>query len=111
MADHLVHQSENLRFTEVFDELHAYASFHFDAEERIWREHFEDDNWMRWHQKSHSDFIDGISSLISDYANNSYDEILERVIKFLTHWLAFHILESDRRMAKSCSTFAFWGVT
>jgi signal transduction histidine kinase len=28
------------------------------------------------------------------------DDVIEDIVKYLTHWLAFHIMESDKRMAK-----------
>ena len=100
LAEQLVDHSENLSFSKVFDELLAYAAFHFDAEEAIWQEHFKDDSWIHWHQKSHSDFLEGVNALIADCTSQAHDVVLEKIIKFLTHWLAFHILESDRCMAK-----------
>ena len=100
LAEQLVDHSEHLGFSKLFDELLAYATFHFDAEEAIWQEHFKDDSWIHWHQKSHSDFLEGVNALIADCTSQAHDVVLEKIIKFLTHWLAFHILESDRRMAR-----------
>ncbi len=82
----------------IFMELADYAVYHFQTEERIWREFFGDDPMAAKHKNLHNDFVSQISSL----QNNSepLEVILQDVVTFLTNWLTYHILESDKQMAK-----------
>jgi signal transduction histidine kinase/ActR/RegA family two-component response regulator len=73
---------------------------HFATEERIWHEYFQDDAWETWHKASHSDFVARVIEMKQGGAGKSLDDVIEEIVTFLTHWLALHILESDKRMAK-----------
>lgn len=81
----------------VLDELLSYAAYHFRSEERIWNEHLGEAEMVRNHHDAHQMFFVRIQMLRSSEADNR--ALLRELLEFLTHWLAFHILESDRRMA------------
>jgi hemerythrin-like metal-binding protein len=84
----------------IFKELSEYAVYHFQTEESIWHQYFADDPWEADHKKSHNDFIAEVNSLKEEETSKPLEIVLENVVSFLTHWLAFHILESDKRLAK-----------
>lgn len=100
LVGHLAFQSDAPTIDRVFDELKDYVAYHFASEEGIWQTHFEGDAWAKWHAQSHGDFIAEVTRLKGSDDDLPYDETIERIVRFLTHWLAHHILDSDRRMAK-----------
>ena len=100
LVGHLAFQSGAPEIDKVFEELKAYTVYHFQAEERIWHDYFLNDPWEEWHRKAHGDFISKVQELRAQEAEKGLDATLEEIVSFLTHWLAMHIIESDKRMAK-----------
>ena len=100
LVAHLAYQSDVPTLNAIFEELRQYTATHFSDEETIWQEHFSDDAWLKWHRHAHHDFIDEVIRLKNEEGIKSLDEVIGDIVKFLTHWLSFHILESDKRMAK-----------
>jgi hemerythrin-like metal-binding protein len=100
LVSHLAFQSDLPTLNSIFDQLKDYTVIHFQTEERIWGEYFQGDVWEAWHRSSHADFISKVISLKERDEGKTIDEIVEDIVSFLTHWLALHILESDKRMAK-----------
>ena len=92
-------RDNSIETNDIFTELTHYAEFHFETEEAIWLEHFGDDSWLSSHQLSHSSFLPKVIELKNRENNKSQNEIIESIILFLIRWLAFHILDSDKRMA------------
>ena len=84
----------------IFDELTAYAHYHFETEEAIWGQFLLDDPWEEAHKKVHQGFISNVLELKSEETSKPLDVVIEDVLKFLSHWLVYHILDSDMRMAK-----------
>lgn len=101
LAKHFVHQSDSLTLNSIFDELTAYTIYHFETEEAIWHEYFPDDELEITHKETHKKFIDEITKLRGCETENNTEQIIEDVLSFLTQWLAFHILDNDKRMAKT----------
>lgn len=101
LAAHLAQQSVPVVLDQVFNELAEYAEYHFQSEENIWQSHFNNDNWFTGHQHTHEVFFKSVQDLRESGSEKPLDRVVEEVIKFLTHWLAFHILDSDMRMAKT----------
>lgn len=89
--------TDRVRFHQVLGELLDYTHYHFDTEEKIWREHLGEGAQFQGHHQAHELFF----KQISDFGDKGEAGALEplELIQFLTQWLAFHILESDRRMA------------
>lgn len=81
----------------LFQGLVNYADYHFDTEETIWEEHFKADPAYPHHCSIHQQFREKVLQ----YAQQNPEEsgVLEGLFGYLVHWLAFHILDSDRRMA------------
>lgn len=100
LVSHIAIGAEPPVLEEVITELNNYVLYHFSTEEQIWASHFEGDAWYKWHHQSHDDFIQEIEKIRKQESSRAFDETLLDIVKFLTHWLARHILDSDRRMAK-----------
>lgn len=99
LAAHLANRSDAIMLGDIFDELAAYADYHFKSEEEIWSKHFNNDEWYLSHQKTHHSFIDEVIALRNDDSGKSLDDIVYSVVTFLSKWLAYHILDTDKRMA------------
>jgi hemerythrin-like metal-binding protein len=99
LISHIAYQSDVPTLNLIFSELKEYTLHHFSTEEKIWQDYFYDDTWIEWHKHAHTDFISEVIK-IKEESDNSLDDTIEEIVKFLTHWLAFHILDSDKRMAK-----------
>ncbi|MGB0720765.1 MAG: bacteriohemerythrin [Gammaproteobacteria bacterium] len=100
LVGHLAYQSPAPTLNEVFEELKDYTVVHFATEEKIWNKHFKDDSWLEWHENAHGDFIANVLEFKGKVAEQSSERIYEELVSFLTSWLAMHIIESDKRMAK-----------
>lgn len=88
-----------IEINRVFKQLIEYAEFHFESEEEIWIEYLHNDSWLSSHQLSHSSFLPKIFELKNQDRGKNQSEIIESIILFLIRWLAFHILDNDKRMA------------
>ncbi|MBK6638539.1 MAG: bacteriohemerythrin [Rhodocyclaceae bacterium] len=103
LASQLAFAPDSVALREIFDELAAYADFHFRAEEAIWHEHFADDADEIEHQQTHRAFLDAVNDLRTKHGDKPGDmpmsEITEQALGFLVRWLAAHILQSDRKLA------------
>ena len=99
LAAHLANMSDDIILNDIYDELAAYANYHFSTEEAIWKAHFKDDVWYKEHEKTHGSFIEDVIKLKEH--NGSLDEAITEIVSFLSRWLAYHILDTDKRMAKA----------
>lgn len=97
LARHAASASSDLSGSHLLDELLAYASYHFRYEERVWEESLGRSGMAQNHHDSHQMFFARIQMLRQSDA--SQEDLLSELFDFLSRWLAFHILESDRRMA------------
>ena len=100
VARNLALKSESLSFDGIMGELSEYTVYHFDAEEDLMEEFFAGDVLESGHRQAHQDFVRKIGRLQEQYATRPLGEAVEEIIAILTRWLAFHILDTDRRMAK-----------
>lgn len=100
VARNLALQSDSMSFGGIMRELREYTVYHFDAEEDLMRESFPGDVLESGHVLAHRDFVRKIARLEEQYELRPLDEAVEEIIAILTRWLAFHILDTDRRMAK-----------
>lgn len=101
LASHIAYQTDAPTLNKVFDELVAYSIYHFASEEAIWYECFVDDDSVKNHRVQHQSFVDTVQELRAGMNSSSVDQVLADVLSFLTRWLASHILEEDRRMARA----------
>jgi hemerythrin-like metal-binding protein len=101
LVSHLTQQSEAPLLNEIFDQLKNYAVVHFATEEAVWHEAFAGDTWETGHQAGHAGFVEEVLRLKAEEGEKSIEDVIEDIVGFLTHWLALHIIDSDRRMAKA----------
>jgi diguanylate cyclase (GGDEF)-like protein/hemerythrin-like metal-binding protein/PAS domain S-box-containing protein len=100
LAVHLAQGSDELMLGGVFDELTDYTVYHFNTEEAIWDKYFGADELFVSHRETHRGFVAEVGRLRGLLATHDRDQAVEEIISFLTHWLAFHILETDAQMAQ-----------
>lgn len=78
----------------IIDELHAYAAFHFDTEEKV----IADINFpaLEEHRREHQEFVQWIDNFRDDYVSSGKKPLGAPVLAFLKQWLSDHILQSDQ---------------
>ncbi|WP_374477181.1 bacteriohemerythrin [Zoogloea sp.] len=101
LAGHVAYETDLPGLEEIFNELTAYAEYHFATEEAIWREVMPEDPWEVEHRKTHQTFIAEVMRLRKAREGMSDDMAIDGVLSFLCQWLAFHILYNDRCMAQA----------
>ncbi len=83
----------------TFSQLALYADFHFKHEEGIWDKYLKDNDIVSEHKNSHDSFLPKVLQIQEDNKHKSYHEIIEVILIFLIKWLAFHIIDEDKRLA------------
>lgn len=106
LANTLIHE-EPIEINLAFEELAKYADYHFETEENTWAEYFGDDSWFINHQERHSSFLPKVLELKEKHAHLPLQEVVEEIIKFLIRWLAFHIIDDDKRLAVAVESIRF----
>lgn len=91
--------NEELAVSEAFAELAAYADYHFAAEEAVWEAHLEDDEWVSAHRKNHVSFLPQVLEIKERDKDKPLHDVIEDIVRFLIRWLAFHIIDDDKRLA------------
>ncbi|MGB4063634.1 MAG: bacteriohemerythrin [Azonexus sp.] len=99
LAGHVAFKSDDLVLDHLFDELAAYAVYHFESEESIWRTYLVDDPGEIAHRKTHASFVEEVVRMREGLASRPMMDVAEETLGFLARWLASHILETDRYMA------------
>ncbi|MBF0242750.1 MAG: GGDEF domain-containing protein [Desulfamplus sp.] len=88
----------------IFKELIDYAHYHFKDEEDMFCNAGVDSRHRKEHCDYHKHFLDEIESMQLDISKNGITtENTDKnnyLFKFLTNWLAYHILGCDKNMAK-----------
>ena len=82
----------------ILSELRSYVVVHFSTEEILWERIPHEgplEPLLSAHEEAHRDFAERVAEL----GRSPEPEEVGKIVHFLTHWLARHILESDRRMA------------
>ncbi len=100
LAAHLADRSSPIALSQVFNELIAYTDYHFKAEEEIWHSQLAGDSSFTEHRHTHDSFVAKLGTLKEEENVKPIDDVVGDVLGFLVHWLAYHILDSDKRMAK-----------
>jgi len=100
LARSIAFKAEIPKINDVFNELADYAAYHFNTEETVWQQFLVGDALETMHKQVHEKFISEVLRLKGEELSKSQNEIIEDVLLFLTDWLAFHILDSDKRMVK-----------
>jgi len=100
LAAHLANLSDEIELNKIFTELADYADYHFKTEEVIWKKNFQDDVWFLKHTQTHGNFIGDVLKMKENKENKHLDEVIYDIVLYLAKWLAYHILDTDKRMAK-----------
>jgi diguanylate cyclase (GGDEF)-like protein/hemerythrin-like metal-binding protein/PAS domain S-box-containing protein len=100
LASHLAYGQDIPELNTVFDELADYAQYHFKTEEGVWRKFLPEDELTSRHSQTHQEFVTEMLDLRGKQDALATEQVIEEIVIFLTHWLAFHILEADKHMAK-----------
>ncbi len=98
----LIAQKENLSFAQiekVFDELVAYTLYHFQEEEKLMQEVAMDSHATANHCRNHAEFLQVVTKMHAGISPQNL-EAATPMLKYLVHWLAFHILGVDQSMAR-----------
>jgi diguanylate cyclase (GGDEF)-like protein/hemerythrin-like metal-binding protein/PAS domain S-box-containing protein len=99
LACHMAFGSDVVTLHAVFDELADYAVYHFETEEGLWNQYLSGDDMTLVHAQSHQDFVDEVLKVRQQAGGFDTEQAATDLVAFLTHWLAFHILEEDVHMA------------
>lgn len=97
LAWHFASSTSELECNHILDELLSYAAYHFKAEEEIWKATLGEQKMVQSHHDGHQLFFVQIQMYRS--SDEPEEKVMADLFNYLTRWLAFHILESDRRMA------------
>lgn len=89
--------ADDVQFRHLLQDLLDYTHYHFDAEEQIWQQYFQGQPLFDNHHQAHELFFEQIQEFWD--SGDEREQDLKGLFDFLTRWLAFHILEADRRMA------------
>ncbi len=83
----------------LLQELVAYAQYHFKEEEELMESAGIDLRHLDQHKKIHQSFFQDVGALQKQWLsgkNVSYEKLFE----YLVNWLVFHILGSDKNLAR-----------
>lgn len=97
LAWHFASSTSELEFSHILDELLSYAAYHFKAEEEIWAAALGEQDMVKNHHDGHQLFF--VQLHMFRTSDEPEEKVMSDLFNYLTRWLAFHILESDRRMA------------
>jgi len=92
----------NTAFGEVdttFVALASYAKHHFTEEQEMMAQIGIDQRHIDNHIQAHQNFLTEVTSLHSESSPDN-PASLESLLDFLIHWLAYHILVTDKNMAR-----------
>ncbi len=84
---------------ELFRELSNYTEYHFQEEENLMLEANVDSRHRARHLEIHKLFLDEINQISHSLAQDQLKSA-HQLLKFLTHWLVYHILGDDQDLAK-----------
>ena len=101
LAGHLVYQSDMPTLNRVFNDLAEYAVYHFQTEESLWHKYLPEDAWEKTHKDVHRQFMITVNRIMGEVDIMPLERVIEKTLAFLIQWLAFHILDTDRRLAKA----------
>lgn len=82
----------------LYTELADYAVYHFQEEEKLMLDVKVDDLHLNRHIEMHKGFLEEVTAIYSGISQGNLDHA-DDFLKFLTHWLAYHILGDDQDMA------------
>jgi diguanylate cyclase (GGDEF)-like protein/hemerythrin-like metal-binding protein/PAS domain S-box-containing protein len=100
LVSRLAYEADTEELNQVFEELNDYTLMHFKTEEGVWKKYLHEDELPIEHEMTHRAFATEVDILRGKRNFLASYKVIEEIVLFLTHWLAFHILEADKHMAK-----------
>lgn len=88
----------------VLQQLADYAHYHFQDEERLMAQAGLDLRHAGPHQHFHAEFLQEVILMKAGLAKGQTQA--DRLLKFLTYWLGYHILGTDQSMARQLDAMA-----
>jgi diguanylate cyclase (GGDEF)-like protein/hemerythrin-like metal-binding protein len=95
LAENTVHIEDVSR---LYNQLADYAVYHFREEEKTMLECKLSDLHLNRHILIHKGFLDEVTSIYSNISMDKLDNA-QTLLKYLIHWLAYHLLGEDQDMA------------
>lgn len=99
MAQHYSAGASEAQTRQMLSELTEDAQVHFSTEEAVWLDTLGDDEHLQNHKHSHRQFFKHIVDLQADH--RPLQVVLDDLLGYLCSWLAHHILDNDKHMAKA----------
>lgn len=96
LANALTHV-HTYKIEKIFDELAKYAEYHFYCEELIWQRYLADPILENKHKETHDSFLPKILEIKEKNKDLDFHRNVEEILVFLINWLAFHIIDEDKR--------------
>jgi len=82
----------------IYSELKEYTVYHFEEEEKLITDTKVDDRHYSHHVESHKNFVEDVSAFYSSLTAGDMNRARD-FLKYLIHWLAYHILGEDQDLA------------
>ena len=82
----------------LYLDLLAYTEYHFEEEEALMQQCRLDERHIAGHKEAHKRFLDEVQLIYSGISFNDRSRA-HSYLKFLIHWLAYHILGKDKEMS------------
>lgn len=83
----------------TLNELADYADYHFKGEESLMESEGVDQQHVSPHREAHEEFLSEVVRMREDLRQGN-SAVAESLLKFLTQWLAYHILGTDQVLAR-----------
>lgn len=96
LAKNVIHAEDVDR---LYNQLADYAIYHFQEEEKLMSEVKVDALLLNHQIEMHKGFMDEVTSIYASISPDKLDQA-STFLKFLIHWLAYHILAEDQDMAR-----------
>ncbi|HPB75227.1 MAG TPA: bacteriohemerythrin [Chromatiaceae bacterium] len=100
LASHVAFPSADLGLDVILASLVDYTLYHFETEEGIWRQHLGGDHLEVAHHGDHQAFVASVLKAKAEAGDRPVEDLVQDLLALLTRWLASHILEKDRHLAK-----------
>lgn len=100
LATHVAFPSQELGLDVILASLVDYTLYHFATEEGVWSQYLPEDPAEVAHRAEHQAFIASVLKAKEDARDRPVEELVQELLSLLTRWLASHILEKDRYLAK-----------
>ncbi len=84
---------------QLLDALIDYAGYHFATEDNLMVERAIDSRHLQHHRQLHTEFAEHVAFLRMQF-DKGEDLNGNEILRFLSNWLAFHILNEDQHMAQ-----------